>query len=143
MSILIKEKQCKGTGKAKDFEGCGTIQKFRKYGLGTKCGCFYKFFETHKPKQINKVSSKRKKEMIEYTKLRIAFLEVNRICFIEGCNKIADTIEHTAGRGVNYLNINTWKPCCIEHNLELETNTSLSRKYQKSKIHGGSKMIKQ
>ena len=43
MSILIKDKPCKGTGKAKGFKGCGTLQKFRKYGLGINCKCYSKW----------------------------------------------------------------------------------------------------
>lgn len=141
-------KICKGTGKAISF-GCrkpleyasrGNMKLyFSKYGLGTTgCRCFYHWFES--PEPIKKVSDKRKVENREYTKLRKEFLADNPICFIEGCSKIADTIEHTAGRGINYLNVDTWKPCCLEHNLELETNSELSKKYQLSKIHGGKKI---
>lgn len=39
MAIQIKERKCKGTGKAKGF-GCGTMQLKRTYGLGHKCKCF-------------------------------------------------------------------------------------------------------
>jgi hypothetical protein len=90
-------------------------------------------------KPLNPTSKKRGIEMVEYSKLRLIFLAENRICFIENCGKEATTIEHTEGRGINYLNINTWKPCCLQHNLELENNPELSKKYQKSKIHGGQK----
>ena len=147
MSIL---KKCKGTGKAKG-EGCGQDLQyterggmkvyFSKFGLGTSgCRCFYSWFES--PEPIKKISNKRKVENKEYNKLRKAFLAENTVCFIEGCNKVADTIEHTAGRGINYLNVDTWKPCCLEHNLELENNPELSKKYQLSKIHGGKKIDK-
>lgn len=147
MSIL----KCKGKGKAANFQGCGKELEYRvwngekryfsKYGLGTSgCKCFYLWFES--PEPIKKVSKKRNLENSQYTKLRKAFLAENTTCFIEGCNKIADTIEHTAGRGKNYLNVDTWKACCLEHNLELENNAELSKKYQLSKIHGGKKMDK-
>ncbi len=91
------------------------------------------------PKPIKKVSDKRKMEDIIYRSERIKFLSLpeNRICFIEGCNKQATTIEHRAGRwGSNYLDTSTWAPCCLEHNLELENNPELSKKYQFSKITG-------
>lgn len=141
-------KVCRGTGKAKG-EGCGKPLEFAqrgnikiyfaKYGLSTTgCRCFYHWFES--PEPIKKVSDKRKVENKIYSKERKAFLADNPICFIEGCNKIADTIEHTAGRGKNYLNKETWEPCCLEHNLKLETNSELSKKYQLSKIHGGKKI---
>ena len=90
-------------------------------------------------KPIKQVSEKRKLEDIIYKSERIKFLSLpeNQICFIEGCNKQATTIEHRAGRwGSNYLDTNTWAPCCLEHNLELENNPELSKKYQFSKITG-------
>lgn len=45
----------------------------------------------------------------------------------------ATTIEHRAGRGINYLNKETWAGCCLDHNLELENNPELSKNinYQK------------
>jgi len=91
---------------------------------------------------IKKVSDKRKLDDIIYKSERIKFLmkSENKICFIEGCNKPSTTIEHRAGRGINYLNQDTWAGCCLEHNLELENNTELSKKYQLSKIHGGEKL---
>ena len=90
-------------------------------------------------KPLNPTSKRRGIEMAEYSKLRLIFLAENTVCFIENCGRKATTIEHTEGRGINYLNMNTWKPCCLQHNLELENNPELSKKYQKSKIHGGSK----
>lgn len=157
MSVL---KICKGTGKAKG-SGCGKQLEyavrgnmklyFQKYGLGTiGCRCFYNWFES--PEPIKKVSNKRKVENREYSKLRKQFLSENQICFIEWCTKIADTIEHTKGRKgyaddwarQNKISLlldkRFWKPCCLEHNLELETNIELSKKYQLSKIHGGEKI---
>ena len=40
MTIPIKYKPCKGIGKAKDFQGCGTDVLKRTYGLGHSCGCY-------------------------------------------------------------------------------------------------------
>ena len=107
-------------------------------------------------KPIRKVSKKRKKENREYTIKRLQFLSQpeNLRCFIEGCNNIADTIEHTRGREgyadewarendlTLYLDVRFWKPCCNFHNLELERNSELSEKYQLSKISGKKKIIK-
>ena len=94
-------------------------------------------------KPINKVSKKRKIENLKYSVLRTEFLgkKENQICFIDSCNKQATTIEHRAGRlGKNFLDTSTWGGCCLEHNLELENNPELSKKYQLSKIHGGKKL---
>jgi len=76
--------------------------------------------------------------MYRYRKLRIEFLSQpeNQTCFINGCYRPADTIEHTHGRiGENFLDVSTWKPCCWKHNLELETNSELSKKYQVKPIY--------
>ncbi len=108
--------------------------------------------KTQKP--IKKVSEKRSVENLQYSADRIVFLgkPENKICFIEGCNRPATTIEHTAGRKGFYddwardnnislfLDQRFWKPCCGPHNTELENNSELSKQYQLSKIHGGKKL---
>lgn len=88
------------------------------------------------------MSAKRTKESKLYSELRTEFLAKpeNQQCFIEGCYNPADTVEHRAGRGINYLNTSTWAPCCWEHNLELERNSELSKQYQLSKITGKKKL---
>lgn len=93
-------------------------------------------------KPIAKVSEKRKIENREYTIKRLQFLAQpeNQRCFIEGCGRKATTIEHRAGRGINFLNVETWAGCCLDHNLELERNPELSKKYQLSKITGKTKI---
>ena len=89
------------------------------------------------------MSAKRKVESKLYSELRAEFLSKpeNQVCFIDGCYEPAETIEHLKGRwGTNYLDTTTWAACCLLHNLELETNSELSKKYQLSKIHGGKKL---
>jgi len=93
-----------------------------------------------KRSKIKPRSKKREAENKVYLMLREKFLRDNPVCFIEGCGKMANTVEHTAGRGINYLKVSTWKPCCLEHNLELENNPAMSKKYQLSKIHGKQKL---
>ena len=105
----------------------------------------WKKLEPKERKPIPKFSKKREKENREYTIKRLQFLAQpeNLRCFIDGCNKRADTIEHSAGRiGKNFLDVTTWRPCCNEHNLELERNPELSQKYQLSKITGKEKLKK-
>jgi hypothetical protein len=114
-----------------------------------------KMAKTQKPaSKIKPVSDKRKVENIIYTSNRIKFLmkPENKICFIDECRNPATTIEHSAGRlgfyddwardnNISlYLDQRFWKPCCNFHNLELERNSELSKKYQLSKIHGGEKL---
>jgi len=95
--------------------------------------------------QIKKQSDKLKKDYSVYLKLRKEFLSNpdNKYCFIDGCNRLATTIEHTKGRiGKNLLDVSGWRPCCWNHNSELENNTELSEKYQYSKFHKGKKIKK-
>lgn len=105
-------------------------------------------------KGIKKVSDKRQKENREYQKGRIVFLSLpeNKKCFIDGCKRTANTIEHTKGRrgyadkwardnGITLLmDKRFWKSCCVKHNLELESNVALSKEYQLSKLHEGKKL---
>lgn len=116
--------------------------------------CSYKDHVILPKKPINKFSKKRKKENAQYLKKRKEFLSKpeNRICYIGGCGEKADTIEHTKGRkgfaddwakqnNISlYLDERFWEPCCNNHNLELEINPELSKKYQLSKIHDGKKI---
>ena len=147
MGFIKREKPCKGTGDAKGF-GCNKPQLNRVYGLGVQCKCYSKWLlENDKGKKkkapIKKVSDKRKEDNAVYKKLRDEFLSKpeNQVCFIDGCERKANTIEHRAGRwGKNFLDTSTWAGCCLEHNLELENNPELSKKYQLSKITGKSKI---
>lgn len=112
-----------------------------KKHCSVKCEIKYKPHsqKIKKTKPINKVSAKQYSLNKQYSKLRIEFLSrpENQICFIEGCNRKANTIEHRAGRwGSNYLDTSTWAGCCWQHNIELENNSELSKKYQLSKITG-------
>ena len=62
-------------------------------------------------KPIPKVSKKRQIKNLQYSVLRTEFLgkKENQICFIDGCNKQATTIEHRAGRwGKNFLDTKYW-----------------------------------
>ena len=120
-----------------------------------KCEIEYKNKQPKKKRErIPVFSTKRKEENSKYIIKRKAFLNKpeNKICFIEGCNKPANTVEHLRGR-VGYaddwarennipllLDQRYWAGCCLEHNLELENNPELSKKYQLSKIHGGQKI---
>jgi len=105
-------------------------------------------------KPIAKRAKKAAKYDRQYTIVKLQVLaEAKYICFIEGCTRKADTIEHQRGRQWN-IYFDDWarendipllidkrwlKPCCAFHNGELERNTELSHKYQLSKIHHGTK----
>jgi len=104
------------------------------------------------PKQIPKISDKRKALSPIYEKVRIEVLvEAKFKCFINGCNNVANTAEHIMGRkgfADDWARDNNipllvdkrfLRACCWHHNGELENNPELSKKYQLSKIHGGKK----
>jgi len=106
-----------------------------------------------KKKPIKKISAKHLVITRQYSIDRKEFLSrpENQKCFIDGCKRKATTIEHTRGkvgffdedaRMKNipmYLDQRWWKPCCFDHNSELEKNSKLSHQYQKSKLHKGDK----
>lgn len=73
--IQSKDKKCRGTGPAKNFSGCGTMTKYRKYGLCIN-NCYPKFLlETKEGKKIiersriratKKVSEEKRKKLAEF-----------------------------------------------------------------------------
>lgn len=104
-------------------------------------------------KPVKKQSAKGKRNTQEYSFLRKEYLSLpeNKKCFIEGCKRAAKTVEHRKGRKgyadewarINdvplILDVRFFAPCCLKHNLELEDNSELAKKYQLSKLHEGSK----
>jgi len=134
---------CKNPSCQKPFKQYNSLQRY--------CSSACQISQRGKPKKIKQVSDKRKEDNEIYSVMRKQFLEKFPICFIENCRKPATTIEHRSGRtgyaddwardnGITlFLDIRFWAPCCLEHNLELENNTELSKKYQLSRIHGGKK----
>ncbi len=134
-------------------DGCTSIYIYRKkdwlcqYHLNMeyfkKSNIQVKTWKTSSRKPIRKRSLKLQFKDRIYSRTRLEFLSLpeNKICFIDGCGSLATTVEHTAGRiGEKYLDQKFWKPCCLEHNQELENNPEMSKKYQLSKIHGGKKI---
>jgi hypothetical protein len=64
--------------------------------------------------KLKRVSDKRAKEEVEYTKLRKKFMLENKFCQAKlvGCSGKSIDIHHRGKRGVNYLNIETWISVC-------------------------------
>jgi len=103
--------------------------------------------------KINKKSNKQSSLLRIYVTIRKEYLArpENQKCFIEGCKRKPNTIEHRAGRkgfADKWARMNDiplliderfFAPCCLHHNLELENNSELSKKYQLSRIHHGKK----
>jgi len=69
---MIKEKPCRGTGKAKGY-GCGELQFKRRYGLGYKCGCFNHWLvSTPEGKETLKKSTLKAKKQVKTKVIREA-----------------------------------------------------------------------
>lgn len=141
-------KKCANKECGKEFKAYTTLDKYCSPTCYLLCS---KPKSKKYPKPIPKVSQKMKVELLQYSADRTVFL-AGKTCFIDGCNKKANTVEHTRGRKgfadewardnkvSLLLDKRFWQPCCIEHNLELENNPELSKQYQLSKIHGGTKL---
>jgi len=148
----VKNKICADECCENEFKPFKTTDKYCSWNCAKK---------NQKPRKLPKTKPKRyksKKQAVidsKYTVQRIPFLSKpeNKICFIDGCDQEANTVEHIRGRGQGYfdkwaeendipktLDERFWRPCCLDHNLELENNGELSKKYQLSKIHGGKKI---
>lgn len=136
----FKIKECAYKDCSNEFKAFKTTDKFCSGKCAFKAKPVNLSLKNLNP--INKVSDKRKIENLKYKVLRIEFLgkPENQICFIDGCNRKANTIEHRAGRwGTNFLDTSTWAGCCSECNIELENNPEMAKKYQLSKITGNPK----
>lgn len=107
--------------------------------------------EKTKPKPIKKVSEKRVPLQDRYNVMKLEYFSKKEKCSVKGCKKIGSTVEHTKGRK-GYadkwaieneipllIDIRHWIKVCPQHNLEFESNTALSREYQKSKNHDQAK----
>lgn len=92
----------------KNFEG----EKYCKY-----CWLMIKAKKA-KPKKprskINQRSKKREKLDLLYSKMRIQFLTDKPVCQakLPNCTSVATDVHHKAGRGRNYLAIDTWFAVC-------------------------------
>lgn len=147
--MQVKQKDCRNPDCSNKFTPRLSTDKFCSYGCAKAC----QKPTDKKPVPIKKVSEKRKLEDIVYKSERIKFLmlDANKICFIDECNQPSTTIEHIAGRkgyaddwardnNISlYIDKRYWRGCCLHHNLALENDPELSKKYQISKIHLGKK----
>ena len=157
MHKSVKMKTCKAEGCENKFTpSFSTLQKY----CSSQCT-----YDEKKRKNSSKSASKPKNRQSKktasisrkYTPQRKEYLQRpwNKNCVIksEKCTGLANTIEHSRGRGDYYvdewaeenevpltLDERFWKPACLNCNLELENNAELSRAHQLSKIHGGKKI---
>jgi hypothetical protein len=107
------------TPKLKKCAGCGQDKSIWKNYLGEKfCkDCWYKKEPINYPKQKTPLKGKSdKRDVLDqlYSKVRKDFLIKNPYCRakLQGCSAIATDVHHKKGRGLYYLDQNTWLPLC-------------------------------
>lgn len=141
------DKICKNKECGKILKQYNSLQSY--CSLACKSQCKPADIKLKSLYKIPKVSEKRKALMPVYEKVRIEVLtEAKFVCFINGCNNVANTVEHSAGRKGFYdqwardnnipllVDKRFLKACCLFHNGELENNSELSKQYQYSKVSG-------
>jgi len=100
--------------KLKKCAGCSQLKHIWKSDKKDKY-CKECWYTIEKPKSISPVSAKRRVEMDEYSKKRLAFLALHTSCQAKlvGCTGVSTDVHHKAGRvGDNYINMNTWLAVC-------------------------------
>ena len=83
------------------------------------------WYTIEKPKSISPVSAKRRVDMDEYSKQRLAFLALYKQCQakLPGCTDKCTDVHHKAGRtGDNYLKMSTWMAVCRPCHSWIEIN---------------------
>ena len=121
--IQAKLKKCAGCEQMKHIWKSHGKEKFCKE-------CWYNI---EKPKSISPVSAKRRVEMDEYSKKRLAFLTLHVNCQAKlvGCTSKASDVHHKAGRvGDNYLKMSTWLAVCRNCHQWIETNPEEAKELQ-------------
>lgn len=112
------------TPKLKKCAGCSQLKHIWKSDKKDKY-CKECWYTIDKPKSISPVSTKRRVEMDEYSKKRLAFLALHVTCQAKlvGCTGSSTDVHHMAGRvGDNYLNISKWLALCRNCHSWVENN---------------------
>lgn len=154
MPMKVKPRQCKNPKCSKVFTPrYSTLEKYCSPKCAYAC---IKPNDKKTKRPIKRASKKRLAEERVYFAQRKEFLNrpENQNCYIPGCTKRATTIEHIKGRQgyadaakrqkqiTLFLDQDYWRPCCLNHNLQLENDPELSQANQLSKIHQGAKLKK-
>jgi len=67
-------------------------------------------------------SPKRRRDLIEYAKLRKTFLEVHTHCQFPNCEKRATQVHHSKRRGKHLLDVCSFRAVCFECHRWIETH---------------------
>ena len=120
--------------KLKKCAGCEQIKHIWK-SHGKEKYCQQCWYSIEKPKSISPVSAKRRVEMDEYSKKRLAFLTLHTNCQAKlvGCTGKASDVHHKAGRvGDNYLKMSTWLAVCRNCHQWIETHPEEAKELELS-----------
>jgi len=115
--------------KLKMCAGCSQLKHIWKSHKKDKY-CKECWYSIEKPKSISPVSKKRRGEMDEYSKRRLAFLALHISCQAKlvGCTGKSTDVHHKAGRvGDDYLNMNKWLAACRSCHSWIETNPEAAK----------------
>lgn len=97
---------------------CGSPKiENRDLSLCSTCNKARRDKENERPKvvkPVKKVSEKKAKEIVEYSKLKKQYLEHKMACEMkfQGCSITSTDIHHTSLSENNFLNTDTWVGCC-------------------------------
>lgn len=81
-----------------------------------------------KPRQrIKPKSDRRKKDDVEYEKLKREFFAEHPYCQVHGCQKLATDIHHKARRGPFLLRVDTWMAVDRQHHDQIESNPAWAK----------------
>jgi hypothetical protein len=91
-----------------------------------------------KPPLINKRSNKKIEQDKHYNKIRKQFLEEHPFCEIglEGCTRVATEIHHTKGKGIHYLDTDTFKAICNHCHILITEHSkeAIDKGYSQSRL---------
>lgn len=96
------------------------LKKEGEYGL--------KFIEEIKIKSISNISEKRKEQLKKYRELRNSYMKQNKICEVDGCERLSEDLHHKNGRvGEMVYNVVYFMAICRKHHIEVHNNPKWAR----------------
>lgn len=90
----------------------------------------HQYLRTDIKKSIRKVSNKRQKEQIEYSKIRQKLLNKFPVCYahLVDCTIQATEVHHMEGRGKNYLDESKMVTICHSCHVKITEDSKLAKK---------------
>lgn len=126
--MILKKKECNGCHQEKYIYKNVTVDGIR-YKLCQSCAMKQDVKPRQTKTQISKTSKKKKKLDPLYAKLRRIYLEQHSMCQIGSaqCTSQSTEIHHSAYRGTNYLEVDTWFATCRTCHQWVHANPQTAR----------------